>query len=267
MLFRSLYQGFADRYLPDARAPVDTGVDLATAKAHAGLLAGAYRTSRREDSTFLSILQLVSPVRVEVAGQGRVALELGGSRSEFREIRPFLWQEVNGKRRLQALVENGKVTRWGLEPYVFAFVFEPVPFMASGPVLVLLLGALGVALATALAWPVAAHVRRRHALAPPVRTLAWVRVACCLVLASAALWVLTFVLIEDSDPGLVLVLAQATSWLAFGGGLLAALWHARTVAAAGARHALGLPLLWVLCFALLVAVGLYHHLLSFNSHF
>ena len=181
-----LYQGFADRYLPDARAPVDTGVDLATAEAHADLLAGAYRTSRREDSTFLSILQLVSPVRVEVAGQGRVALELGGSRSEFREIRPFLWQEVNGKRRLQALVENGKVTRWGLEPYVFAFVFEPVPFMASGPVLVLLLGALGVALATALAWPVAAHVRRRHGLAPPVRTLAWVRVACCRVLATAA---------------------------------------------------------------------------------
>ena len=262
-----VYHGFADRYLPDARPPAGPGVDQATAEAHARLLAGAYRNSRREDSTFLSILQLVSPLRIEDAGQGKVALTIGGSRSEFREVQPFLWQEVNGKRRLQALVEDGKVTRWGLEPYVFAFVFEPVPFMASGVVLALLLGALGVALATALAWPVAARVRRRHGLAPPARSLAWVRIACCLVLASAVLWTLVFVLIEDSEPGLVLLLAQACSWLAFGGGLLAALWHARTVAAAGARKALALPVLWVLCFALLVAVGLYHHLMSFNPHF
>ena len=262
-----LYHGFADRYLPDARPPAGPGVDAATAEAHARLLAGAYRNSRREDSTFLSILQLVSPIRVEDAGQGKVALTLGGSRSEFREVQPFLWQEVSGKRRLQALVEDGKVIRWGLEPYVFAFVFEPVPFMASGPVLMLLLGALGVSLATALAWPVAARVRRRHGLAPPARSLAWVRIACCLVLVSAVLWTLVFVLIEDSEPGLVLLLAQASSWLAFGGGLVAALWHARTVAAACARAALVLPVLWVLCFALLVAVGLYHHLMSFNPHF
>lgn len=266
-----LYHGFADRYLPDARAPAGPGVDQATAEAHARLLAGAYRNSRREDSTFLSILQLVSPIRVEDAGQGRVALTLGGSRSEFREVQPFLWQEVNGKRRLQALVEDGKVVRWGLEPYVFAFVFEPLPFMATGPVLALLLGALGVALATALAWPVAARVRRRHGLAPPAPSLAWVRIACCLVLVSAVLWTLVFVLIEDSQPGLVLVLAQASSWLAFGGGLLAALWHLRTAAAAGGKAAprlpLLLPVLWVLCFALLLAVGLYHHLLSFNPHY
>ena len=262
-----LYHGFADRYLPDTRPPAAPGVDAATAAAHARLLAGAYRNSRREDSTFLSILQLVSPVRAEDAGQGKVALTLGGSRSEFREVQPFLWQEVNGKRRLQALVEDGKVIRWGLEPYVFAFVFEPVPFMASGAVLVLLLGALGVALATALAWPVAARVRRRHGLAPPARSLAWVRIACCLVLLSAVLWILMFVLIEDSEPGLVLLLAQVSSWLAFGGGLLVALWHARTVAATGAWAALALPVLWVLCFALLVAVGLYHHLMSFNPHF
>lgn len=262
-----LYHGFADRYLPDARPPAAPGVDRATAEAHARLLAGAYRNSRREDSTFLSILQLVSPVRVEDAGQGKVALTLGGSRSEFREVQSFLWQEVNGKRRLQALVKDGKITRWGLEPYVFAFVFEPVPFMASGAVMVLLLGALGVALASALAWPGAARVRRRHGLAPPARSLAWVRIACCLVLLSAILWTLVFVLIEDSEPGLVLLLAQVSSWLAFGGGLLAALWHARSAAAAGARRALVLPVLWVLCFALLVAVGLHHHLMSFNPHF
>ena len=262
-----LYHGFADRYLADARPPAGPGVDAATAAAHARLLAGAYRNSRREDSTFLSILQLVSPIRVEDAGQGRVALTLGGSRSEFREVQPFLWQEVNGKRRLQAIVKDGQIVRWGLEPYVFAFVFEPAPFMASGPVLILLLGALGVALATALAWPVAARVRRRHGLAPPVRSLAWVRIACCLVLASAVLWMLVFVLIEDSVPGLVLVLAQVSSWLAFGGGLLAALWHARIVAAAAPKAALVLPVFWVLCFALLVAVGLHHHLMSFNPHF
>jgi hypothetical protein len=140
------------------------------------MLAGAYRNTRREDSTFLSMLQLLSPLRIHAVEQGRVAITLGGSRSVFREVKPFLWQEEHGKRRLQAIVENGKVKRWGLEPYVFAFVFEPVPFMASTTMLMLLLGALGVALLTVLLWPVAALLRRRHGIAKPLRSTTWVRI-------------------------------------------------------------------------------------------
>jgi len=264
-----LYQGFMDRYLPDTRPPAGAGVDLATAEAHARMLAGAYRNTRREDSTFMSVLQLLSPVRVQAVEQGRVAIELGGSRNVFREIKPFLWQEEHGKRRLQALVEDGKVKRWGIEPYVFAFVFEPVPFMASTPVLLLLLGALGVAVLTALAWPVAATVRRRHGLARPGRALTLLRVAACLVPVSLALWAATVAATDGGDPSGLLLLSQGITILAFAGGLAAALWHARAVfAGAGTgRAARGLALLWVLAFAILVAVGAWHHLLSFNPNY
>jgi len=266
-----LYHGFADRYLADTRPAAAPAVDAATAEAHARMLAGAYRNSRREDSTFLSILQLVSPLKIEAVEGGQVAIAIGGSRSVFREVQPFLWQEVNGKRRLQAIVEDGRVVRWGLEPYVFAFVFEPVPFMASGAMLMLLLGALIVALGTVLAWPMLARLRRRHGLPPPPRSMTWLRIACCLVLVSALLWTLVFVRMENSDPAALVLLAQLCSWLAFPGGLAVALWHARTVFAAGANAAgkgvLVLPVLWVLCFAVLAALGFYHHLLSFNPHY
>ena len=271
-----LYQGFADRYLPDTRPAVGAGVDPATAGAHARMLAGAWRNTRREDSTFMSVLQLLSPVRVQAVEGGRVAIEIGGSRNVFREVKPFLWQEEHGKRRLQAIVEDGKVTRWGLEPYVFAFVFEPVPFMAGTTVLVLLMSAIGVAVLTALAWPVAAAIRRRHGLPRPARPLTLLRVACCLVPLSLLLWMLTVEATDGGDPSTLLMLTQAATILAFVGGLVAALWHARAVfAGAGTaagdngegKAAKGMAALWVLAFAILVAVGAWHHLLSFNPYY
>ncbi|QGZ41324.1 CubicO group peptidase (beta-lactamase class C family) [Pseudoduganella flava] len=267
-----LYQGFVDRYLPDRR-PRAAGVDEATATAHAHLLAGAYRNTRREDSSFMSVLQLLSPVKVEAVEHGRVAIEIGGSRNVFREVRPFLWEEEHGKRRLQAVVKDGKVQRWGLEPYVFAFVFEPVPFMASTPVLVALLAAFGVAVLTALAWPVAARIRRRHGLPRPGRPATLVRVASCLVPVAVALWVATVAATDGADPAGLLMVTQGVTIVAFVGGLLAALWHARTVFAgakagnSGGGTGRGMALLWVLAFAVLVGVGAWHHLLSFNPHY
>lgn len=262
-----LYQGFVDRYLPDQRPPVAPGVDEATAIKHAAMMAGAWRNTRREDSTFMSMLQLLSPVRVEAAEHGRLAIELAGNRNVFREVKPFLWQEEHGKRRLQAIVEDGKVKRWGLEPYVFAFVFEPAPFMAGRGVLVLLLAALAVAVVTALVWPVVARIRRRHGLSPPGRPLTLVRIASSLVPVSLVLWFLTVEATDGGDPGALLMLAQGVTILAFVGGLMATVWHARTVFASAGTGARALAVLWVLAFAVLVAVGAWHHLLSFNPDY
>jgi hypothetical protein len=63
------------------------------------------------------------------------------------------------------------------------------------------------------------------------------------------------------------MLAQLTSFVGFVGGLVAALWHARKTAAGGGKSALALAALWVLAFAVLTAVGVYHHLLSFYPHY
>jgi CubicO group peptidase (beta-lactamase class C family) len=263
-----VFQGFADRYLPDQRPAAPVQVEEATAVAHAQLMAGPYRNSRRADSSFISLLQLLSPIRVEAIEHGKLAIKLAGERSVFREVQPFLWQEEHGKRRLQALLENGKVQRWGLEPYVFAFVFEPVPLMAGGSALLLLCLALASVLLTVLLWPVAAILRRKHGAPCPGLSTTWVRLASCITLLSLALWGVTIMRMEDlGDIGLLLTLAQLVTIVGFVGGLLAALWHARTVLAAGGAAARSLAVLWLLSFAVLVAIGLYHHLLSINPNY
>jgi hypothetical protein len=62
-------------------------------------------------------------------------------------------------------------------------------------------------------------------------------------------------------------LAQVCTFLAFVGGLLASLWHARAIFTGGGKAAKALAVLWVLSFTVLVAIGWYHHLLSFNPNY
>jgi CubicO group peptidase (beta-lactamase class C family) len=267
-LRNTVLESFADRYLPDARAATPRQVDDATAKQQARQLAGSYQSTRREDSTFFSLLPLLSPLKVEALDDGRVALELAGARSVFHEVKPYLWEEEHGKRRLQAIVENGRVLRWGLEPYVFAFVFEPVPALSGGLALLLAGLALVTMLLTALLWPVAAVLRRKHGVAAPGRPLLAVRVASVLVLLAVALWTLVFTRLEgDGDLSVVLPLAQGLTLLAFIGGLLVALWHARLALKSGSRSAKALAVVWVLAFTVLIVIGGAHHLMSFNQNF
>lgn len=262
-----LFEAFADRYLPDARPATKPEVDEATARQHAQQMAGSYRNTRREDSTWLSVLQLLSPLKVQALDDGRLAIELAGARSTYREVKPYFWEEEHGKRRLQAVVENGKVRHWGLEPFVFAFIFEPVPFMASGSVLVLAGLAIGTLLLTTLLWPVAATLRRRHHVAVlPARTVTWVRSASVLTLVGLGLWGWVVALLESlGDVSVLLPLAQLTLAVATAGGLVVAALHARHALRAGDKWAKALAVVWLLSFALLLAVALSHHLISFNQ--
>jgi len=264
-----LFESFVDRYLPDQRAATKSEVDEATAKQHAQMMAGPYRTTRREDSTFLSLLALLSPVRVQALEDGRVAIDLAGSRSVFREIKPFYWEEEHGKRRLQAKVENGKVVHWGLEPYVFAFIFEPVPALAGTAALIALCASLGVVLLTTLLWPVAAVLRRRHGvLAKPSKAISGVRWASVLSLVAIMLWGFVVAGLDDlKDTSTSLPLAQIVTLVAFVGGLLAALWHARSVFTnkQSGKAARVLAVLWLLAFIVLVVIGFAHHMISFNQ--
>jgi CubicO group peptidase (beta-lactamase class C family) len=264
-----LFEAFADRYLPDARPATKPEVDEATAKQHARQMAGAYRNTRREDSTWLSVLQLLSPVKVDALEDGRLSIELAGARSTYREVKPYLWEEEHGKRRLQAVVENGRVKHWGLEPFVFAFIFEPVPFMASATVGVLAGLAIATLLLTALLWPVAAVLRRRHhVVVPPAKPVTWVRGASVLALVALGLWGWVVALLESlGDASLLLPLAQLTLAVASIGGLAAAGLHARQVLKAGDKWSQALAIVWVLSFAILLAVAASHHLIGFNQHY
>ena len=95
-----------------------------------------------------------------------------------------------------------------------------------------------------------------------------VRVASVLVLLAVALWTLVFTRLEgDGDLSVVLPLAQGLTLLAFIGGLLAALWHARLALKGGGRSAKALAVVWVLAFIVLIVIGAAHHLMSFNQNF
>lgn len=262
-----LFEAFADRYLPDQRPATKPEVDEATAKQHAQQMAGNYRNTRREDSTWLSVLQLLSPVKVQALEDGRLSIELAGSRSNYREVKPYFWEEEHGKRRLQAVVENGKVKHWGLEPYVFAFIFEPVPFMASTTVLALTGLAIVTLLLTALLWPIAAVLRRRHHVAvPPARQVTWVRSASVGVMVALGLWGVVVSLLESlGDTTLLLPLAQMALAVSTIGGLVVAVLNARHVLRAGDKWSKALAIVWVLSFAVLLIVSLNHHLISFNQ--
>jgi CubicO group peptidase (beta-lactamase class C family) len=264
-----LFEAFADRYLPDARPAKRPEVDEATARQHAQQMAGAYRNTRREDSTWLSVLQLLSPLKVQALEDGRLSIDLAGARSVYREVKPYFWEEEHGKRRLQAVVENGKVKHWGMEPYVFAFIFEPVPFMASPTVLVVLGLAVFTVVLTTLLWPVAAALRRRHHVAvPPPRPVTGVRVASVLVLVALGLWGVVVNMLEDlGDTTVLLPLAQLALAVSVIGGLGVAALHARSVLKAGDTWAKALAVAWVAAFAVLLVVSVDHHLIGFNQNY
>ena len=122
---------------------------------------------------------------------------------------------------------------------------------------------------TVLLWPVAAGLRRRHGIAtPPPREVSCVRGASVLAVVGLALWGWVVSLLESlGDTTVLLPAAQAVLGLAAVGGLGAALWRARAALQSGDGWAKALALAWVLAFAVLLVVGVHHHLIDFNQNY
>jgi CubicO group peptidase (beta-lactamase class C family) len=159
---------FADRYFPDRQAPAAT-LDAKTAKEHAALMAGRYVFSRRSHTSFIAALNLVSQAKVIPNPDGTITIAdlkgLNDQPKKWREVAPFVWQDVDGGERLAAQVDGGRVVRFGYGPYPF-MLFEPVPWWASSAWLVpLLIVAVVALLLTVLAWPISALVRRHYKVA------------------------------------------------------------------------------------------------------
>lgn len=161
----SLFEQFVDRYLPGPT--LDGKVDENTAAGHARMIAGVYENSRRIDSSFLSLLNLLGAAKVAPNEDGTlmvsVATNLAGAPIKWREIAPFVWRDDYGKSLLSAEVRDGRVTRFSFGEISPFMVFERVPASRSPvwllPVLAI---SLAVALLTALAWPISALVRRHY---------------------------------------------------------------------------------------------------------
>jgi CubicO group peptidase (beta-lactamase class C family) len=165
-----LFDAFADRYFPHVQK--DGRVDAATASRHARMMVGTYNKTRRSETSFLKALELSGQIRVDLDAQGglrvKAAPGIGGEDRKWVEIAPFVWRESDGKMRLAAQVEDGRVVRFGLDSSSPYMLFEPAPWYLSiawlNPAI---LASLGVLFLTVLSWPVVALVRRYQGVVPP----------------------------------------------------------------------------------------------------
>ncbi len=275
-LRNSLFDGFADRYFPGA--PPSLGrLDPAVAKAHAAMIAGAYISTRRSDSTFVSLVKLVSPTVVTANADGTISAAPAGQQEKFYEIKPFLWQELGGHDRIEATVANGKVVRWSSDSAAPIFIYlRPSGLAATGLETPLALAAMVLLILTALLWPGVALVRWRCGKAFPLtgpRATAYrlVRLCAALGLVAVGLWCAVLDIISatnGADVDILLHAAQLTALLAFVGGLGAAGWNlAMVFKEAASWFAKVYALLLAAAFGMMVWIALAYHLIGVSSQY
>ena len=214
----ALFEGFMNRYLPAAE-PEPEEPTLATGVEHGKRLVGEYGLSRRVQSSFPAIGNILAEGKLTLNDDGTIALStvkgFNDVPKRWREIAPFVWRQVHGTARLAAVMDGEKVRFLASDDAPPIAVWQPVPGAYAGSWNLPLLGlALGIFVATLVAWPGVALVRRHYGrpLALTRRAL-WVRraihatVVCDLVFLVG--W-LTFLLMGAED---LTLLTDASDWL------------------------------------------------------
>lgn len=199
-----IFQKFMDRYFPYTPPPADR---VASAKDDAQRVAGHYIASRRFETSFLKLLNLVGQYKVTANSDNTITVELlkdpNGEFKKYEEIAPLLYREVHGQ--LHAAFKpdaNGKLVMSIDWPF---FIFQR-PAWSDGKYLNLsiIIPSIAVMLLTLLLWPVAAIARKHYGrplqLTPEQKRMRlWVRLICVLDLLTLGGWVLLATAIDD--PG------------------------------------------------------------------
>jgi CubicO group peptidase (beta-lactamase class C family) len=281
-LREAFYRNFTDRYFPGPA--VEGTVDEATAKQHAAAIAGSYVSSRRAESSFLSILNLLQPAKILANEDGTISVtllnSLNGEPSKWRETSPWIWTRVDGKSSLAAEVQDGRVVR--VAPgWISPIIYLERSSGAKGvgwlmPALVASLAALAL---TVVAWPIAAILRRRYQRPLPfsgreAKAYRWVRIGALLSLAAIGGWIGTILLmfsklelLTASMDWLVLAL-HVLGTIAVFAGLALALWHLSVVWKAPKRR---LGKTWAVVLVLATAVcawvAVAYHLVGLSTNY
>lgn len=278
----AFFRNFADRYFPGPA--VEGTVDEATAKQHAAALAGSYISSRRAESSFLSILNLLQPAKIVVNEDGTISFPIltdpNGEPTKWREVAPWVWREVDGKSRLAAEVEDGEVTRFTAE-WISPFMYME---RSSGPkgvgwLMPALFASLAALALTVLVWPVAALVRRHYKRPLPfagreAKAYRWVRIGALASLAAIGGWIGTILLmfskLELLTAGMdwVVLALHILGTIAVFAGFALALWHLSVVWQAKKRW---LGKTWAVVLVLATAVCLWvaiaYHLVGLGTDY
>jgi CubicO group peptidase (beta-lactamase class C family) len=236
-----LFESFADRYLPVPAWQAGRGVDEQLAREHAQLIAGHYLSSRRSESNFMSLLSLASGVDVTDYRDGTIGVSMvrngSGTPRRWREVEPFVWQLDGSSRLLAAEVRDGAVARFSFDEVSPFMVFERPPASKPGWLLPAFLASLAAMVATAIAWPVSALMRRRYGVtdarsAQDIKAHRWLRIAAIATVAMWLAWGATIGTMMSDLSNLTqkfdgwLWTLQAISIVTVLGGVIAALWHA-----------------------------------------
>ena len=277
-----LFEAFADRYFPFAQR--DGRVDAATAREHARMMVGTYNKTRRLESSFLKAMELAGQMKVSLDRDGGIVLSLApglsGKPRKWVEIAPFVWREQDGKMRLAAKVEKGRVVRFSLDsgsPYI---AFDRVPwYLSTAWITPAFLAGLGALLLTAIAWPVAALIRRRYGMktdlpAAALKSYRLTRGFAAFAVAVVVGWIL-FVsrLVRDfsslsGELDGILIMLQIVTPVVFLGLLASAIWNIRHVWT-GKRgwFAKFWSIILLLSAVILLWVAMGFHLIGFDTRF
>lgn len=278
----SLFEQFADRYFPakpDARR-----VPKEEAAKHSQMMAGNWIASRRADSSFLNVTQLLGQVTLSVGKDGELitppGMALSAAPAKWVEVEPFVWHDLNSDQRLAAVVEDGKVKRFSTSILSAFTVYErPVWYKNSALLMPLIQISLGILLLTVIFWPVRWAVRRHYkgSLALKGRELLGYRLSRGAALAMLLLLVgwlgLVTMMFSDLenlggalDP--MIVVLQLLSFVVLFGGLAVFGWYAWQVWTGKRRWT---AKVWsvALVFAgiVLVWVGLAFHFLKVGTNY
>jgi CubicO group peptidase (beta-lactamase class C family) len=259
-----LFEEFTDRYFPVLERNLPT---VSTAKAHGEAMAGHYVASRAGGFNFLRLVTLLGQTSVAVDEDNSLVVstitDSAGSPRKWREIGPWLWQDVNGSDKLQAIInQDGSVKMFSITPFAPIIEFLPAPGSLSAGWIFPVAGfALLVTLIAALGWPIVALVRRRYKYASPLsgRPLTLHRAT----RATAWLFILLLVgwlgIVMAIDKDLTALNGGMDSWMrllqlllivAIAGTVLV-IWNAYSVVRAPGRHRL--VSLWAILIALSLA--------------
>jgi hypothetical protein len=248
-LREQLFEEFTDRYFPAPQPDLPT---LGTAKQHGQALAGHYVSSRAGGFNFLRLVALLGETKVAIDGDNYLVVssitDAAGTPRKWREIGPWLWQEVNGTDKLQAnLNDDGSVKMFSISAFAPIIEFLPAPAsMDAGWILPVACVALLILLLAALGWPIVALVRRRYKAPSPLRDRPLMlhratRATAWLFMVLAAGWMAILTVINSDLTALNgpldiwMRLLQLVLIVAIAGTVLA-IWNAWTVAKAPGRH-------------------------------
>jgi hypothetical protein len=228
----AVWHAFLDRYYP-IQLPQEPPV--ATAAQDADAVSGRYLSSRRSETTILSVLNAAGEVKVFRNEDGTISAadlkDMSGDPIKFREIGPMMFRDVNDQDRL-AFKRDSSGNLVGVIDFPFMVVQRAPWYKNSALQLPLIIGSLVVIVLTVLLWPVMALLRWHYAkpltLTPQQRRLRLlVRLVCVAFIVFFAAY-LGFFTAALKDIGMLspkgnpwLRLIQLVGWLGVLGTLIA----------------------------------------------